>query len=108
MVEKEIFPGAEVKSDEALIEHCKRMVKTGYHPVGTCRMGHESDPMAVLSSDLRVRGCRKLRVVDASVMPNIISGNTNAVVMAIAHRAAELIMDHERAAFPDPQAEVAI
>lgn len=108
MVEKEIFPGAEVKSDEALIEHCKRMVKTGYHPVGTCRMGHESDPMAVLSSDLRVRGCRKLRVVDASVMPNIISGNTNAVVMAIAHRAADLIMDHERAASPDPQAEVVI
>lgn len=95
MVEREIFPGVDVESEDALAEHCKRMVKTGYHPTGTCRMGHKDDPLAVLTSDLRVRGLRKLRVVDASMMPNIISGNTNAVVMAVAHRAADLILGRE-------------
>ncbi|RWR01015.1 sorbosone dehydrogenase [[Pantoea] beijingensis] len=92
MVEGEIFPGSAIASDEEIAAHCKRMVKTGYHPVGTCRMGNDDDPMAVLHADLRVRGVQNLRVVDASMMPNIISGNTNATVMAVAHRAADLIM----------------
>lgn len=92
MVKQEIFPGAEIISDAEIEAHCKRMVKTGYHPVGTCRMGHDDDPLAVLTDDLRVRGVKRLRVVDASVMPNIISGNTNAVVMAVAHRAGDLLL----------------
>ncbi|MGB9098485.1 GMC family oxidoreductase [Erwinia sp.] len=96
LIDREIFPGAEITSEKQLSDHCKRMVKTGYHPVGTCRMGHDQDPMAVLHADLRVRGVRGLRVVDASMMPNIISGNTNAVVMAVAHRAADLIMGNEQ------------
>lgn len=96
MVNQEIFPGAEVTSDDAISAHCRRMVKTGYHPVGTCRMGHDDDPLAVLHDDLRVRGVQRLRVVDASMMPNIISGNTNAVVMAVAHRAAELVLQSQR------------
>lgn len=96
MVDEEIFPGAEVTSDDAIGTHCRRMVKTGYHPVGTCRMGHDDDPLAVLHDDLRVRGVQRLRVVDASMMPNIISGNTNAVVMAVAHRAAELVLQSQR------------
>ena len=95
MVNQEIFPGAEVTSDDAIGAHCRRMVKTGYHPVGTCRMGHDDDPLAVLHDDLRVRGVQRLRVVDASMMPNIISGNTNAVVMAVAHRAAELVLQSQ-------------
>ncbi|OWS74493.1 sorbosone dehydrogenase [Pantoea sp. VS1] len=95
MVDREIFPGAEVTSDEAIGAHCRRMVKTGYHPVGTCRMGHDDDPLAVLHDDLRVRGVQRLRVVDASMMPNIISGNTNAVVMAVAHRAAQLVLQSQ-------------
>ncbi|KTR98796.1 GMC family oxidoreductase [Pantoea dispersa] len=95
MVDEEIFPGAEVTSDDAISAHCRRMVKTGYHPVGTCRMGHDDDPLAVLHDDLRVRGVQRLRVVDASMMPNIISGNTNAVVMAVAHRAAELVLQSQ-------------
>ncbi len=95
MVDEEIFPGAEVTSDDAISAHCRRMVKTGYHPVGTCRMGHGDDPLAVLHDDLRVRGVQRLRVVDASMMPNIISGNTNAVVMAVAHRAAELVLQSQ-------------
>lgn len=92
MVKQEIFPGSHVISDEAIAEHCKRMVKTGYHPVGTCRMGNDTDPLAVLTDDLHVRGVKHLRVVDASMMPNIISGNTNAVVMAVAHRAGALLL----------------
>ncbi|WP_034917833.1 GMC family oxidoreductase N-terminal domain-containing protein [Erwinia sp. 9145] len=97
MVEKEIFPGAEIVSEAALAAHCKRMVKTGYHPVGTCRMGRDDDPLAVLHADLRVRGVKNLRVVDASMMPNIISGNTNAIVMAVAHRAVDLMTASQEA-----------
>ncbi len=93
MVEREIFPGPDVSSDEAIATHCKRTVKTGYHPVGTCRMGRDDDPLAVLSSDLKVRGVEGLRVIDASMMPTIVSGNTNAAVMAVADRAADLMMN---------------
>ncbi|MBY2910564.1 GMC family oxidoreductase [Rhizobium leguminosarum] len=92
LIEKEIFPGADATSDEALAAHCKRTVKTGYHPVGTCKMGQDSDPDAVLDSSLRVWGTRGLRVVDASLMPTIVSGNTNAAVMAAAGKAAGLIL----------------
>lgn len=91
MVAGEIFPGEGVTSDDALAEHCRRTVKTNYHPVGTCRMGTDDDPMAVLTPDLRVRGVQNLRVIDASVMPNIISGNTNATALAVGARAADLI-----------------
>ncbi|XRG81842.1 GMC family oxidoreductase N-terminal domain-containing protein [Salinisphaera sp. SPP-AMP-43] len=92
MVDREIFPGPEVTSDEAIADHCRRMVKTGYHPVGTCRIGRDGDPMAVLTPQLEVRGTRGLRVIDASMMPNIIRGNTNAAVMAVADRAADLVL----------------
>ncbi|WP_019998158.1 GMC family oxidoreductase [Aureimonas ureilytica] len=92
LIEREIFPGPEVTSDEDLARHCKRTVKTGYHPVGTCRMGHDADEEAVLGSDLRVRGVEGLRVIDASLMPTIVSGNTNAAVMAAAAKAADLIL----------------
>lgn len=92
LIEKEIFPGPDVTSDEAVAAHCKRTVKTGYHPVGTCKMGRDSDPEAVLDLNLRVRGTRGLRVVDASMMPAIVSGNTNAAVMAAAGKAADLIL----------------
>jgi choline dehydrogenase len=92
LIDKEIFPGADVTSDEAVAAHCKRTVKTGYHPVGTCKMGQDTDPEAVLDANLRVRGTSGLRVVDASLMPTIVSGNTNAAVMAAASKAADLIL----------------
>ncbi|MGP4669599.1 GMC family oxidoreductase [Agrobacterium pusense] len=92
LIDKEIFPGAEVTSDEAIAAHCKRTVKTGYHPVGTCKMGHDGDPDAVLDTKLNVRGTRGLRVIDASLMPAIVSGNTNAAVLAAAGKAADLIL----------------
>jgi choline dehydrogenase len=91
MVDREIFPGPGVDSDEELTVHVKRFVKTVYHPAGTCRMGRENDTMAVLSPDLRVRGVERLRVVDASAMPTLVSGNTNAAVLVVADKAVEFI-----------------
>ncbi|NVP58673.1 GMC family oxidoreductase [Mycoplana rhizolycopersici] len=92
LIDKEIFPGITVTSDEAIADHCCRTVKTGYHPVGTCRMGHDRDPEAVLTADLKVRGVDRLRVIDASIMPTIVSGNTNAAVLGAAAKAADLIL----------------
>ncbi|ANY79635.1 sorbosone dehydrogenase [Microvirga ossetica] len=92
MVDREIFPGPDVMSDEALAAHCRRTVKTNYHPVGTCRMGRETDRDAVVTPDLKVRGIEGLRIVDASIMPTITSGNTNAPVLAIADKAVDILM----------------
>jgi choline dehydrogenase len=91
MVEIELFPGADVSSDDDLADHCRRTVKTNYHPVGTCRMGRDSDLGAVVTPDLAVRGVAGLRIVDASIMPTIPSGNTNAPVLAIADKAFDVI-----------------
>ena len=93
LVKTEIFPGPTVLDDAEIAAHCRRTVKTGYHPVGTCRMGADSDPMAVLDARLRVHGVDGLRVIDASMMPNIVSGNTNAAVLAVADKAADLILE---------------
>lgn len=87
----EVLPGKNVTSRDALAEHCRESIKTNWHPVGTARMGKDDDPMAVLDDDLRVRGIDGLRVIDASAMPFIPSGNTNAPVMALASRAVSLI-----------------
>src|SRR4029079_14929831 len=86
---RELFPGPDVDSDEDLAEDLRRRVELLYHPVGTCRMG--GDEEAVVAPELRVRGVDGLRVVDASVMPIIPSGNTNAPTIAVAERAADLI-----------------
>jgi choline dehydrogenase-like flavoprotein len=80
-------------SDEAIMKHCRRFVKTNYHPSGTCRMGAADDPMAVLDSRLRVRGVENLRLCDLSAMPNINAGNTNAPAMMMGSRCAEFIME---------------
>lgn len=82
-------------NDEAIASHCKRFVKTNYHPSGTCRMGPTGDPMAVLDSRLRVRGVERLRVCDLSAMPNINAGNTNAPAMMLGSRCAELMLQQQ-------------
>ena len=92
MLTAEIYPGADKQSDQDLERHCKRNVKTNYHPVGTCRMGPDHDEMAVLDETLRVRGIQGLRVFDVSMMPSLVSGNTNAPALAIADRAVTLMM----------------
>ena len=84
-------PAAENSGDEALAEHCRRFVKTNYHPSGTCRMGRAADPLAVLDPRLRVRGVERLRVCDLSAMPDINAGNTNAPAMMLGDRCAEFI-----------------
>ncbi len=91
IVRKEILPGPGIQSDDELDEHVRRTVKTDYHPVGTCRMGADSDPDAVVRPDLSVRGIEGLRVIDASVMPKLVSANTNAPTMALADRAIDII-----------------
>ncbi|MBV9219083.1 MAG: sorbosone dehydrogenase, partial [Methylobacteriaceae bacterium] len=84
-------PGAHATSDADIDAHIRRTVKTDYHPVGTCRMGRADDPHAVVGSDLRVRGVENLRVIDASIMPRLVSANTNAPTMAIADRGVSLM-----------------
>lgn len=86
----EYAPGSAVTSDTALDDYIRNHAQTLYHPVGTCKMG--SDDMAVVDSRLRVHGIDGLRVVDASIMPNITSGNTNFPAMMIAEKAADMIL----------------
>jgi choline dehydrogenase len=88
----ELLPGKQANNDNALAEHCRRTVKTNWHPVGTCRMGKDGDDLAVLDTQLRVRGVNGLRVIDASAMPFIPSGNTNAPTMAVASRAVSYLV----------------
>ncbi|UYN99223.1 MAG: GMC family oxidoreductase N-terminal domain-containing protein [Devosia sp.] len=88
----ELLPGQAVMDDPAaLASYCGQTVKTNYHPVGTLRMGRADDPTAVVGGDLKVRGVEGLRVIDCSIMPQIVSGNTNAPAMAIGSKAASLI-----------------
>ena len=94
MIEREIFPGPGKDRDDDLADHAKRFVKTVYHPVGTARMGREQDPAAVVTPDLRVKGVAALRVADASVMPTIISGNTNSTTLVIADKAVSYMLQH--------------
>ena len=87
----EDFPGDKVQSDDELLGAAKERGTTTFHPMGTCRMGPDTDPTSVVDDALRVRGLEGLRVVDASVMPMMLSANLNAGVMMIADKASDLI-----------------
>ena len=85
----EVYPGSSASTREQLIDYARRAGSTGHHPVGTCRMGE--DEAAVVDTRLAVRGVEGLRVADASVMPRLISGNTNATAIMIGERVAEFV-----------------
>jgi choline dehydrogenase len=97
---EEIAPGAGVQGDAELLDWVRKNAETTYHPVGTCKMG--ADTMAVVDRELRVRGIEGLRVADASIMPTLTSGNTNAPSIMIGEKCAEMVQaaasQRERAA----------
>ena len=88
---EEYTPGPDFQTDEELVRAAGNIGTTIFHPVGTCRMGRDSDTSAVVDPQLRVRGVERLRVIDASVMPTITSGNTNSPTLMIAERGSELL-----------------
>jgi choline dehydrogenase-like flavoprotein len=91
-IEKVIAPEGPDLSDEAMAAHCRRFVKTNYHPASTARMGADGDRMAVLDARMRVRGVDNLRVADMSAVPNINAGNTAAPAMMLGDRCVDFIL----------------
>jgi choline dehydrogenase len=87
----EVAPGANRITDDEILDWVKKAAETTYHPVGTCKMG--SDPMAVVDAQLRVHGIAGLRVADASIMPTLTSGNTNAPSIMIGEKAADMVLN---------------
>jgi choline dehydrogenase len=102
MTGEEIAPGAHLQTDAELLEWVRNNAETTYHPIGTCKMGSADDPMAVVDNELRVHGIEGLRVADASIMPTLTSGNTNAPSIMIGEKCAAMVLaaaaEGERAA----------
>ena len=88
-IASEYLPGEQVQSDAEMLEYARNYGGTIFHPIGTAKMGH--DPMAVVDDQLRVHGIAGLRVADGSVMPTMVSGNTNAACIMIGEKCADLV-----------------
>jgi choline dehydrogenase len=100
----ELSPGPAVTTDAEIDAHIRRKAESAYHPSCSCRMGADDDPLAVVDSSLRVRGTEGLRVVDASVMPAVVSGNLNAPTIMIGEKAADIILGED----PLPASDVPV
>ncbi|HST75892.1 MAG TPA: GMC oxidoreductase, partial [Acetobacteraceae bacterium] len=94
IVTEEVMPGSAVTSDADLLADTRSRAVANFHPVGTCRMGHEVD--AVVDPRLRVHGIERLRVADASIMPSIVAGNTNAPSIMIGEKVSDMILQDAR------------
>jgi len=88
----ELAPGPEIKTDAEIDRYVRRTAESGYHPACTCKMGTTDDPMAVVDAEARVNGTEALRVIDASIMPSVVSGNLNAPIIAIAEKLSDTIL----------------
>ena len=93
LIKEEYLPGPEVNSDDEILDFVKQYGSTIFHPSCTCKMGPSEDKMAVVDAQLRVHGIARLRVADASIMPSVVSGNTNAACIMIGEKAAEMILE---------------
>ena len=91
LIDQEMAPGDDVRGDDEVLDWIRHNAETTYHPVGTCKMGH--DPMAVVDDRLRVHGIAGLRVADASIMPTLTSGNTNAPTIMIGEKCAAMVLE---------------
>jgi choline dehydrogenase len=100
----ELSPGPAVKSDAEIDAHIRKMGESAYHPSCTCKMGLPSDPFAVVDGQARVHGLESLRVVDASIMPNVVSGNLNAPTIMLAEKLSDAILDMQ----PLPRSEAKV
>ncbi len=93
---REMLPGPDVRSDDAMRAYIRRAAATSFHPAGTCKMGPASDPAAVVDARLRVHGIKGIRVIDASIMPTICGGNPNAPTIMIGEKGADMIKEDAR------------
>ncbi|WP_175819326.1 choline dehydrogenase [Burkholderia sp. BCC0419] len=98
LMKREVRPGAHAQTDDELLEFCREYGQTIFHPSGTAKMGVASDPLAVVDERLRVYGTRGLRVVDCSIMPTLVSGNTNVPIVMVAEKASDMILEDAREA----------
>ncbi|GAB7524171.1 GMC family oxidoreductase [Paraburkholderia sp. 2C] len=97
LMKREVRPGADAQSDDELLHFCREYGQTIFHPSGTAKMGMANDPLAVVDERLRVYGTRGLRVVDCSIMPTLVSGNTNVPIVMVAEKASDMILADARA-----------
>ena len=93
-VEEEIAPGNDLETDEEILTWVRNTAETTYHPVGTCKMGNDTN--AVVGADLKVHGLDGLRVADASIMPTLTSGNTNAPSIMIGEKCSDMLLETAR------------